>query len=261
MNEKIKLLLLDLDETLISKENRPMEDTVKLFEFLSQEGIRFSFATGRAMYFIRDLLKDKPALLDAYFIAYDGALIFNPLGEKVLHSSVIDPDTLGVFLEKKYAAKVFFNQLDAVRSIENNLEDDSSLRPFWKKYEPDSQTYQIYGRKMSQAELQDFTEICEHHALLAYSFPYRKNPSYFSVLAARKSNSKGNAIRMLAKYLALPLREIMIVGDGINDVSSFELDAMTVGTSQAIPEIKKLAKFVLRENQSIHSFIREYLAS
>lgn len=261
MKEKIRLLLLDLDETLISKQNRPLEDFSKLFEFLSSNDIKFSFATGRGMYFIEHLLKNDPVFLDTYFIIHDGALIMNPLRKDMLHSSIISPDILDVFLRKEYATKLFFNQLEAIRSLEDNLEEDSSLRPFWQKYIHESKTYQLYGRNISSDEARDFADTCEEHGLLSYCFPYRKNPSHFSTLAINKGNSKGNAVKILADYLSIPLHEIMIVGDGINDLSSFELDAITVATTHAVPEIKTLAKFILTENQNIYSFIKNYLES
>lgn len=259
MNLDIQFLFLDIDETLLTKSNTPKEDMPRLLSFLSSHGIRYSFSTGRGMYFVDDLLKKNSAPLDEFFIVYDGALIVNPSQKKVLHASPIAKKTVEELLQQPFAAKLFFNGRDAIFSIENTLEVDSSLYKFWRSLPTTDDFYQLYGRDLTEDEKNLLDKFCTGHELESYSFPYRKNPANYSFLSVNRGNTKGTAIRKIAEHFGIPIESVMIVGDGINDVPAFELGAVNVATPDALPQLKSMASFVLELNEGIYDFLSKKL--
>lgn len=261
MKRNIQFLFLDIDETLLTKSNAPKEDMPRLLSFLATHGIRYSFSTGRGMYFVDDLLKKNATLLDEFFVVYDGALIVNPSQGIVLHASPIAEKTVQELLHQPFAPKLFFNGRDAIFSIKNVLEPDSSLFKFWCSLPTTDDFYQLYGRDLSEVEKNLLANFCAGHKLDYYSFPYRKNPTHYSVLGVNKGNTKGTAIRRITEHFDIPIANVMIVGDGINDLAAFELGAVNVATTDAISKLKSLASYVLKPNESIFEFLSSFLAS
>jgi hydroxymethylpyrimidine pyrophosphatase-like HAD family hydrolase len=60
--------------------------------------------------------------------------------------------------------------------------------------------------------------------------------------------TKGSAVAWLAAHLGLGLKEVMVVGDSLNDLSMFELDCFKVAMGNAEAEIKERASFVTASN-------------
>jgi hydroxymethylpyrimidine pyrophosphatase-like HAD family hydrolase len=58
--------------------------------------------------------------------------------------------------------------------------------------------------------------------------------------------SKGAALRQLAAYLGIPLKEVFAIGDGTNDITLIEEAGLGVAMGNARPELKKKADYVTR---------------
>ncbi|GAH89131.1 unnamed protein product, partial [marine sediment metagenome] len=56
--------------------------------------------------------------------------------------------------------------------------------------------------------------------------------------------SKGNALEALASYMGIPLTEVMVIGDGTNDISLFALAGLSVAMNNAPLEVKAVANYI-----------------
>ena len=65
-----------------------------------------------------------------------------------------------------------------------------------------------------------------------------------------KNVSKGNAIKALCKRLQIPLEEVIVFGDSLNDKSMFEVAGYSVAMGNASDELKKIADEVTLDNNS-----------
>ncbi len=259
MTPTFRLAFLDIDETLTTAASEPKENIGRLLSMLGTHGIRHAFATGRGMYFIEYLLRRDRSLLDGYFIAHDGALVMNPVNREILHASRLAPATVKMLLLQSYAAKLSFNGQNAIYSSVNAFEETSSLYRFWREFKLGIDFYQMYARGLTTTERADLERLCADVGLTAYSFPYRQDPTQFSLLAINKDNDKGRAIRIVAKRLGVDLSEVLIVGDGINDISAFKVGAFNVATTEAVSELKDLASSILESGETIYDFLHRRL--
>lgn len=60
----------------------------------------------------------------------------------------------------------------------------------------------------------------------------------------KKGVTKGGSIRRLARYLQIELEDIMAIGDGINDIEMIQMAGIGVAVGNACPELKRVADYV-----------------
>ena len=77
-----------------------------------------------------------------------------------------------------------------------------------------------------------------------------ENSSYeekwFSV--ANSNCSKGNALRILSKYLNIPIEDTIAIGNDKNDISMFEVAGLSVAVANASDNIKNKVDHVTLSN-------------
>ena len=86
--KKVKLIVSDIDGTLVNSENEISELTVQLVKKLKEKNILFSFASQRVHSSIVPLADELDIRIP--FISLNGSLIQNSKGDTILNKSVID---------------------------------------------------------------------------------------------------------------------------------------------------------------------------
>jgi Cof subfamily protein (haloacid dehalogenase superfamily) len=74
----------------------------------------------------------------------------------------------------------------------------------------------------------------------------RSQPYYVDV--THPLANKGAALSEIAKLIAVPLAEIVAIGDGGNDVAMFERSGRSIAMGNASPDVKRAADFVTESN-------------
>ena len=59
---------------------------------------------------------------------------------------------------------------------------------------------------------------------------------------------KGTGVTWLAQYVGIPMEQVMVMGDNLNDVSMFQQGCLNVAMGNATPELKELAHHVTCTN-------------
>ena len=96
----------------------------------------------------------------------------------------------------------------------------------------------------------DVLEQCEHNvrAVLDDSaFVARSQPYYLDI--THPLANKGAARRKIAKLLGIPLAEIVVIGDGGNDVAMFERAGLSIDMGNASSEVQREADLVTDSNR------------
>ena len=72
---------------------------------------------------------------------------------------------------------------------------------------------------------------------------------------------KGIALSTIAKQLGIDLKDVMALGDNLNDVSMLERVGYSVAMDNAAPEVKTVAKYVTdsNENSGVGKAIMKFL--
>jgi len=251
--KKIKLIVFDLDGTLLNGSNEIGTESQRLIRSLREKGMRFTFATGRLHSAVVDHAKSLG--LETPLITLDGSLI-KSMSDEIIYES---------FIPKKYVKKAIkladFHLLniglchaDAIYFNEHSPLVPDLLDKFGATYiEVDS--FDDYLDKTLElvvaSDYKDSVRLIEGRMTFPNAFglntsfykSHRRGDTYF--FEARKHGSnKGKGLARLLKKLKINIEEVAVMGDWHNDRTLFETKALKVAVDNAVIEIKGLADYI-----------------
>jgi Cof subfamily protein (haloacid dehalogenase superfamily) len=258
--KNIKIVVSDLDGTLLKNDGSVGLETKKLIRELHNYDVLFSFATGRLHSAVTDIAKDLE--IKNPIISLDGSVIKNfPTGETIFES----------FLKKKHVEKavkyaddyllnVALCHSDAIYYTEFNTVIPKLLNKFGAKYKEVSSYENLLDKTLEIVFAGDNKESIEF-VKDKFTFPYAFgcNASYyrsqskkglFYLDIRRAGSSKGKGLKRLLKYLHIKTRQAVVMGDWYNDISMFESDAIKVAVANSIPELIKNADHVTERSNN-----------
>jgi Cof subfamily protein (haloacid dehalogenase superfamily) len=247
----IKLVILDIDGTLVSKQAGITESVLEAIQQAQSLGVQFALATGRmyrsALPFYQQIASTLP------LISYQGALIKNPQdGRVLLHYPVSVPRTLEVleyFENQSLAVHLYINDHLYVRSMtaaSQRYGERTGVEP------------QVVGdlRSVLTAEPTKVlaltsNEMVTDQVLGELAERYRPEELYLTksdptfVEVANPLANKGLAVKFLAEQCLnfLP-EEVMTVGDQQNDVEMLEYAGIGVAMGNASPKVQAFSNWV-----------------
>ncbi len=265
---KIKLVVLDLDGTLLNDKNKISETTIELVKKLKEKGVKFSIATARLLSSFLDHIKLLD--IDIPIISMDGTYVANPITNKILLESLIKKNHVlrALNLSEKYSLNVALCCHAAIYYTENN----SIIKSLLDKYGADFRLIKSYQDCTNNvieiimvSESSDKIRKVHSKMIFPYTFGvqtvfYKSNNHcgiYYLELRKMGAN-KGKALKKLCNYLQINLNETAVIGDWYNDVPLFHSKAYKVAMANAVPEIKKIANFITNKDNNEEG-INEFL--
>lgn len=273
MPNTYKLLVIDIDGTLLDKQGNISDIDVQALAKARAAGVQVSLSTGRAAEACKKVLKQLG--LDGYHIFFDGALVYNPeTGEEVyadpidkelvreivdyLHRVEIHMDLYSVsqyFVERETWAteirRTFFG-------LHPNLVDFTNL---WQKERIIKGTL-VVASPEEKARANAFYQ----HFKDKLSFSWTGTPAYpgidfINVIAL--DVSKGIALKALASFLGVSLSETVAIGDGANDIPLLTTAGLAIAVENASAELKAVADYVTLDvdHQGVAAAIARYIVS
>ena len=269
--QRFKLLVTDIDGTLIGPEGDISKENAGALAAVQREGINISLSTGRS---IKSCLRYIDELgLNSYHMFFDGALVSSAdLKEKVyiqyIESEMVKrmiefADTHDIDLElatlSKYYARRETWSTDIKRrffSIDTTLGDLGGL---WERKEiirvdivirnPEEEARAMLFTDHFAGELQ-FTEA---HT------PRYPDVTFINITA--KGLSKGKALEALVSHLGIRLDEVAAVGDWLNDIPMLETAGLGIAMGNAHEDLKAVADHVTLdvEEDGLAEAIKKYV--
>jgi Cof subfamily protein (haloacid dehalogenase superfamily) len=251
---KIKIIVLDLDGTLLSNAGTIGSDTKKLISELQKKGVSFTFASGRlhsALIAFAAELNIKTPL-----ISLDGALIKDYPEGNVIFESVVKQKYVKRSLD--FAEGLMINialcHADAIYYTDQNSVIPQIMDKFGAKYQI-VESYENYTGKTLEIVFAGDNRYSMKYIQERMMFPYCiglstslfKSQSHDGInyLEIRRNRtSKGKGLMRLLKYYRLKPFEAAVIGDWYNDISLFQTSAFKVAIANAVPEIKKMADHI-----------------
>src|SRR5215475_11294259 len=71
---------------------------------------------------------------------------------------------------------------------------------------------------------------------------------YYIDFTHRDAN-KGMVVRMASNYFGIPTSQIAVIGDGLNDILMFANAGLSIAMGNAAPEVQRMARYVTRSNE------------
>lgn len=273
-HRKYRLLISDIDGTLLSNDNKLAEETIKSIQEFRQAGGRFTLATGRnfphTIELIRKLQLDTPVILS------DGAVLYDPVSE-----------------EKRVISSYTWQQFDSV--IRQCREISDQIDFFTFSYDQRAKEYLVYGvtdnsmiRQYASDWYYQYERVPSFEAvfdrvymisIFAYIRDSKVIPVFHEWCKEQEENfqihlwlkqvaqifpnttTKGAAISTLCEQLTITTDEVVAIGDQLNDLSMAEIAGFFAAMENGDPRVKESAHLVVPKNDDlgVAHFIRNYL--
>lgn len=258
--QKLKLILFDLDGTLLSDNGKIGEETKKLVAKLQQKGVHFSFATGRlhsAITAYANELNIKNPL-----ISLDGCLIKSHPDNELFFESYIKEKQIkkAISFAERYLINIALCHDEAIYYTEHNSVIPQIMDKFGACYvEVDSYSPHLKNtlEVVFAGDNKDVMKYVRDRLTFPYTWgvntSYFKSQSYDGVyyLEMRRSgSSKKTGLFRLLKYFKISIQETAVVGDWYNDVVLFQTEALKVSLDNAVPEIKRMSDIIIEKSNN-----------
>lgn len=283
----IKLIATDMDGTLLNAAHEISQENQEAIKFAQEHGITVVIATGRAFYEANTPVAETD--LKVPYICLNGAEVrdetFNIMSTSHLNHSLVSKIT-STLKEKDIYYQVYTNrgiytenpqrdleiyidiaeragQKADVEKIENSIQkriDNGTLKIVdnYDKIEdiPGELIMKILAFDSDLGKIDLVGQELAQSPNLAVSSSSRGN-----LEITHSDAQKGIALSTIAKQLGIDLKDVMSLGDNLNDVSMLERVGYSVAMDNAAPEVKTVAKYVTdsNENSGVGKAIKKFL--
>ncbi len=245
----LKLIVSDLDDTLIHKDEHLSNEVVEMVRLLQKRGIGFTFATGRMPY--RTLNYAEDISLKLPFVANNGSILFQDRVMVFCEKLSTQPlrETIQTYMEQDPEFTVLFSYEDRERPLRAThwIREREYKYPGYNEplgYEDgvwDQEVHKIYvvdeGRSGRIGRL---AQTLKARPALASCFQYGE----FSMEIVAPDTSKATGVQRLIQYMGYDQREVMAIGDHTNDIEVLRLAGIGVAVANAVPELRDAADYV-----------------
>ena len=268
----IKLVVSDLDGTLLSDDGTIGEQSKELITELQNYGVRFSFATGRLYSAVKDFANELK--IDNPIISLDGSYIVDyPSNETIFESFVKEKYVKkAIMFADQYLLQIALCHADAIYYTDSNSVIPKMLDKFGAKYRA-VDSYENYMHNTLEIVYSSDLKESVKYVKDKFEFPFAIgcSTSYFRshtheglyYLEIRKAGSnKGKGLKRLLRHMKIKPQEAIVMGDWYNDISMFELKTLKVAVANSVPEIIRMADYVTKKTNNedgVASFLKMLL--
>jgi Cof subfamily protein (haloacid dehalogenase superfamily) len=248
-----KLLVLDVDGTLIGHGAYPSARVTEAVKAAKQTGITVALGTGRASEACYHLFRQLE--LDGVHIVFDGAAIVEWPSNDLISLQALPPRATQRIIEltrqhdlflEIYAHDFYFIEKDneLAEHQRRKLQLDPlvtnlmSLVNRVKVVKGQVLAADVEQKQRADTVTQEMEEFCKMSWSLDPS-----NGIYFGNALSRYV-SKGNALKEVVDYMGIDLSETIVVGDSYNDIGIFKVAGTKVAMGHAPDSLKILADWI-----------------
>lgn len=255
---KYKLLVLDVDGTLLNDEREIGKRTLAALLKVQQMGVRIVLASGRPTYGLMPLAKTlELGNYGGFVLSYNGCQIIKAQNGEILFERRINPEMLP-YLEKKarkngFAIFTYHNDTLITDSPDNEYIKNEALLNNLKIIKEDEFSTAIDFAPCKCMLVSDKEEALielEQHwekRLAGTLDAFRSEPYFLEVVPC--GVNKANTLGALLEHLGVTREEVIAVGDGVCDVTMLQLAGMGVAMGHSQDSVKVCADYVTASNE------------
>ncbi|HVU51756.1 MAG TPA: Cof-type HAD-IIB family hydrolase [Polyangia bacterium] len=250
---RIKLLIADVDGTLVTPEKLLTQRTIEAVDRLRATGVAFMITSGRPPRGMSMLVG--PLKLTAPVAAFNGGMFVEPDLTTVLARRTIPTDVakeaVDTLLEAGLDAWLYQGDDWFVRRRDAYRVDRERYNVGFEPVVVDD----LYGvldgpiKIVGVSEDRSLVSRCErelNERLGADATAVRSQPYYVDV--THPEANKGMVVREASRILQIPVAEIATIGDMANDVPMLHIAGMSIAMGNAAPEVQRIARHVTGSN-------------
>lgn len=238
----IRMIVTDLDGTLLKDDKSISEYTERVIQRLRDQGILFVIATARPIRAVKQFLP---------WVSYDAAVFHN--GAVVVEGNRRLGKT-GIENPLEIVTAVLRDRSDTKIAVESNdvMYSNFDAGEFWPGI-----VYTATGDFHEIAELVADKIIIEAKSLEEMNAfrPYLHDGLYIQLSENRiatihdKQSSKTNGIRLIAENHGLSLEQVACFGDDYNDIEMLQSCGIGIAVENALEEVKAAAAQICESNE------------
>jgi len=239
---QVRLVLTDLDETLLTDDKQVTPRTMAAIRRLEEEGVRVALCTGRAVEATRPIAE---SLGLHHLVCCNGALVRNSAA--VLAEQTMPPEVTAELAHFFGSHGVVYYLMTPegfyVSEINEAVNRASQMRGYAPPLLQPGQEYTRAHKVMAPGAGPLFAKTQSHFGHLAHIIYH---PDYLEI--APEGIDKSWGARRLAAHLDVPQHEVMAFGDALNDVELLAWAGVGVAVANAMEETRRAADFVTLSN-------------
>lgn len=260
-----KLIVTDLDNTLLNKDGEVEESTKELLKKLDKQ-VKIAIATGRSLASAKAIADELGS--QSPMICYNGAEIVDENG-KIIYSSNVSKEVQREIVEYVIANDLYLQVYDKGEIVVSKLNLKAHPDPDLK--------YASYRETGSIEKLKEITtpklliavdpkkayEIQEELEKKFEDRAYFAKSEEHLIEVMNIGTDKGQALKVLSNHLNVKKEEVMALGDNTNDIRLIEEAGLGVAVANSVESLKKIAGYVCKNerskgfNEAIQKFVIE----
>ncbi|WP_027409894.1 Cof-type HAD-IIB family hydrolase [Anoxybacteroides tepidamans] len=259
-----KLLALNIDGTILKNNGRLQKETKEAVEFVKKKGVYVTLMTGRNLLSARKIAK--ALKLDSMIIAFQGAMIGKSLDEKLYEAVIPEERTFNIVqVLENYSCNVRLMHERYSLGNRKKVQKQLVVRTVLSSGDPffyptqfvDSLSDILRDEPLAVPKIDVYfaneEEKKEVMTLLHQAFPtidiIEQPNGKIEIVPSGVSKLAG--LKRLGHVLGISLKEMVVIGDGIDDIQAIEAAGLGVAMGNAPAQVKKAADWVTRSNEQL----------
>lgn len=250
----IKLIVSDLDNTLLDKDNKINDQTLILLKECLSKGVFIVLGTGR-LYQSAKIYKDMIGE-DIYIICYNGSLIVDNK-DRIVFSKSLDVGLMKKIVDFCKLKNLYCQFYEDGKILVEQVTDETRIDPDLKNVKAiEAIDFGLYDFKPSpkamivvdpnligvyQEELRNFLD---DEVYIAQSQNYL-------IEIMPKDVDKGKSLQYLCGKLRIKSSEVMAIGDNTNDREMLNFSSYSIAVANAVDDLKDAAFYVCENERSL----------
>lgn len=259
-HKMIRLLIADVDGTLVTHDKVLTERARAAVAKLRSGGIEFAITSGRPPRGMQMLIE--PLALTTPIAAFNGGM-FIKSDLSVIEQRVLQSDVIEAAMETMRAYKLDTWIYRGTEWFVRERRGAHVDREEWTVKFPPTVVRDFTGLTSDVAKLvgvsDDLDAVCKSETALREQFAAKvhtkqSNPQRETLVLAARSQpyyldvthpqaNKGNVVTRLSQMLGISVDQIATIGDMPNDISMFQKSGLSVAMGQANDEVKSAASY------------------
>lgn len=255
---KYKLLVLDVDGTLLNDAKEISKRTLASLLKVQQMGVRIVLASGRPTYGLMPLAKTlELGNYGGFIVSYNGCQIINAQNGEILFERRINPEMLP-YLEKKarkngFALFTYHDDTILTNTLDNeHIHSEAKLNNLKVIKEEEFSTAIDFAPckcMLVSDEEEALTGLEEHwkKRLDGTLDVFRSEPYFLEVVPC--GIDKANTLGVLLSHLDISREEVIAIGDGVCDVNMLQIAGLGIAMGHSQDSVKVCADYVTTSNE------------
>ena len=241
--KKIKIIFFDIDDTLRNSKTGFVPSTIpRVFKQLREKGILTGIATGRGIFGVVPEIK---ALNPDFFVTLNGAYIEDKKGN-VIYSNKIAKDKVEEYIAWTKEVGIDYGLVGshAAKLSRRTEMISQAIDPIYPNLEVDRDFYQnedIYQMWTFEEQGDDLT-LPDSLASTLRMVRWHEHSSDVVPI----SGSKAAGVAKVVDQLGLKPENVMVFGDGLNDLELFDYAGISVAMRISHDKIKEKADYITK---------------